>query len=153
MSLSRRSSRLCSILLIAAFAWMTGCDAAGPDGSAATDPDPAAPITAVSDGGLYHVEVWPDIPPARLGHLHAWRVRVQRVDGQPTTLSRLAFTASMPQHGHGLTTAPLATRGFDDGTFLVDGVLFHMSGEWMLRIEFVGSEGPDAVEFSINVLP
>ncbi|HTE06134.1 MAG TPA: hypothetical protein VK824_08060 [Planctomycetota bacterium] len=54
--------------------------------------------------------------------------------------ARLELDATMPAHGHGMNRTPAVTaRG--DGTFVVDGMLFHMAGEWNLIFHvYVGTE-------------
>jgi cytochrome c peroxidase len=39
----------------------------------------------------------------------------------------------MPEHGHGMNRVPLITK-IGDGEFLVQGMLFHMSGRWDLIV-------------------
>ena len=36
---------------------------------------------------------------------------------------------------------------------MVEGVKFHMSGDWTIRVEFVGPAGPDVAIFHIQVGP
>jgi hypothetical protein len=45
----------------------------------------------------------------------------------------------MPQHGHGMNVAPTVKRT-GEGTFRVDGMLFHMPGYWELYFD-LGSAG------------
>jgi hypothetical protein len=71
--------------------------------------------------------------------------------GEPFAPTRLAFDAAMPQHGHGLPTAPRVTRALGDGRFLVEGVKFQMGGDWTLRVEVVGPSGADVAVFHVDV--
>jgi hypothetical protein len=50
---------------------------------------------------------------------------------EPLPGATLEANALMPEHGHGMNTAPRVTR-VADGTFRVDGMLFHMPGLWHL---------------------
>jgi len=108
---------------------------------------------SLSESGRYRVALRPEEGAARIGRLHAWIVRISSQEGKPVRPSRLAFNGGMPQHGHGFQTAPRVTRALGDGAFRVDGVRFHMSGEWTLRVEFVGAFGPDVAVFEITVEP
>ena len=47
--------------------------------------------------------------------------------------------ADMPAHGHGMNTQPEVVAG-KEGAYRVDGMLFHMAGEWVITVE-VGSQG------------
>ena len=42
--------------------------------------------------------------------------------------------ARMPEHFHGMNTAPKVTRAAD-GTFRAEGLLFHMPGLWELHVD------------------
>ena len=51
----------------------------------------------------------------------------------------LSVDAGMPQHGHGMNVVPTVARQ-DGGRFRVDGMLFHMTGEW--QVYFDVTRGP-----------
>lgn len=106
-----------------------------------------------SESGFYQISLRPEEGPARVGGPHGWVVSVETTDGVPFRPSRLAFDGGMPQHGHGFQTRPHVSRTRSVGEFLVDGVRFHMPGDWMLRVEVVGPSGPDVAVFQIHVLP
>jgi hypothetical protein len=61
------------------------------------------------------------------------RVHVARADAPDAPLpdAELEVNALMPEHGHGMNTFPRTTRQ-PDGSFLVEGLLFHMRGRWDL---------------------
>jgi hypothetical protein len=58
--------------------------------------------------------------------------------GQALPGAQLEANALMPEHGHGMNTFPQVTRQ-EDGSFRVDGMLFHMPGLW--HIVFVVKDG------------
>ncbi len=66
---------------------------------------------------------------------------------------RLAVSGGMPQHQHGFVTEPRVTEALGAGDFLVEGVKFHMSGDWTMRFELVGPAGPDIAVFHVQVSP
>lgn len=103
--------------------------------------------------GLYRVSLRPETGPVRPGPIHAWRILVETPDGEPVTPSRLTFSGGMPQHGHGLPTAPRVTTAIGAGEYRVEGVRFHMSGSWTIRVELVGPRGPDLALFELQVAP
>ena len=118
-------------------------------------PGESSPLSwrSQSESGLYQISLRPEEGPARVGASHAWVVSLETTDGVPFRPSRLAFDGGMPQHGHGFETRPHVSRSRSVGEFLVDGVRFHMPGDWMLRVEVVGPSGPDVAVFQILVLP
>jgi len=63
--------------------------------------------------------------------------------------AQLLADATMPAHGHGMNTEPQVTAS-GDGSFLVEGMLFHMQGYWQLIVDVDGPEGVDSVTFEID---
>lgn len=106
-----------------------------------------------SEAGHYLASVRPQEELVRVGALHRWIANVATADGRPLTLSRLVFSAGMPQHGHGTITRPVVTRELGPGEYLVDGVKFHMAGDWTLVLSIDGEAGPDRVVFQANIAP
>ena len=133
-----------------------GCDARPPDAAKRGGPGSAASRNGareerVSEAGLYRVAIAPETGAIPLGTIHSWVVEVATAAGEPFAPTRLAFDGGMPQHGHGLPTAPRVTRSLGTGRFLVEGVKFHMGGDWTLRVEVVGPSGADVAVFHVQV--
>ncbi len=89
-----------------------------------------------SSAGAYIVHV--DPPPSALPDNETFELRVWIARaGAPHELARdvaLAVDASMPEHGHGMNRTPKITRT-EAGEFLVQGMLFHMTGHWELYFD------------------
>jgi len=43
------------------------------------------------------------------------------------------ISGGMDAHGHGLPTSPFVTSYLGQGKYLIEGLLFNMSGEWNLQ--------------------
>lgn len=136
------------IRAIAAALAVAACGAGEPE-RAATPAE--APGVTLTDAGHYRVTLTPEAGGIPLGTIHAWVIAVESAAGEVFAPTRLAFDGGMPQHGHGFVTAPRVTRALDGGRFLVEGVKFHMGGEWTLRVEVVGPAGPDVAVFRVQV--
>lgn len=132
---------------------LNGCDASNP----MTSEDQVEPSrvrwSANSESDQFRVSVWPEDGEARLGAFQVWRVQVDSRTGAPLEISQLAFTGGMPQHRHGFQSTPQVIEVLGAGEVRVDGVRFHMSGAWTLRVDFIGPEGPDAAEFEVSIDP
>lgn len=135
-----------------------GCEGSSDEVAAAQRPPAArAELAAAkpsewisfSNSGLYRVSIRPEGAGIRLGALQAWIVCVESSAGARFQPARLAFDGSMPQHGHGFETTPRVTHALSDGCYRVDGVRFHMAGEWAIQVELVGPDGPDIAEFAV----
>jgi len=167
-------TRACSIAALAVIAGM-GCDrqpsTPAPTSSHAPTGEPAAaPTTAmeppaelpavelspgaqsgVSADGTYTVR-WevvggaiPDAEPFSIAFA------VTRADGKPVAPDAQVFVdAEMPHHGHGMNFVPTVKRKGGD-TFVGEGLLFHMSGRWVLAID-IGEDGVrERVQWNVDV--
>ena len=106
-------------------------------------------LAKLTDGGLYRVELMPDASPVSVGKMHVWTVQLQTATGKPVTEADIAITGGMPQHGHGLPTAPQVTKNLGDGRYQIEGVKFNMSGWWTFKLDVKGTAGGDAVTFNL----
>lgn len=102
-----------------------------------------------TDKALYVASIAPSVEPLTIGPMHAWMLTLRTRDGKPVTKATIAIDGGMPQHGHGLPTAPKVTRSFGDGRFQIDGMRFNMRGWWELHLDIDGPSGPDAITFNI----
>lgn len=141
-----RSAGIAS-LLAAALA-LAGCGTRE-DGRPAAGP--AGPGSTLSAGGLYRISLEPESGAIPLNVMHSWVVGVETAGGEVVEPTRIAFDGGMPQHGHGFVTVPRVTRSLGGGRYRIEGVKFHMGGEWTLRVEVVGPAGPDAAVFLVQV--
>lgn len=63
-------------------------------------------------------------------------VAVRRIDGQPlSTDAVVRVDAEMPHHGHGMNLVPVVKRQVGASRFLAEGMLFHMTGRWVLSVD------------------
>jgi hypothetical protein len=106
-------------------------------------------LAKLSDGGLYHVELMPDASPIGVGKMHVWTVQLETASGAPVTQADFVISGGMPQHGHGLPTAPKVTKSLGEGRFQIEGVKFNMGGWWTFKLDVRGAVGTDAVTFNL----
>jgi hypothetical protein len=97
------------------------------------------------------VTLAPDAATVPLRAPHAWTLRVATAEGRLFFPDQLAIDGGMPGHGHGLSTEPAVTRLLEDGTFLVEGMVFNMAGTWQLRVGVMGDGGWDVATFEFIV--
>ena len=101
--------------------------------------------------GRYLVALVPPPEAPAINQIHAWKVKVALPDGQPVTAARIAVDGGMPQHGHGLPTQPLVRRQVGEGTYLLEGMKFSMTGWWEVKLALEAAQGPDKVTFNVVV--
>ena len=71
--------------------------------------------------------------------------------GTPVTHARIQIDGGMPQHGHGLPTKPQVTRAGADGSYVIEGMKFSMTGWWEIQLAIDGPAGGDRVTFNTVV--
>lgn len=98
--------------------------------------------------GLYVAAIAPEADSVTVGPMHAWTVSLTDADGVPVDTAAIMIDGGMPQHGHGLPTAPAVTRSLGDGRFLVEGMKFNMPGWWEIDLAIDGPAGADTVTFN-----
>lgn len=106
-----------------------------------------------SEAGRYRVAVVAPSPAPAVNQLHAWKVMLADAQGLPVRDARFTVGGGMPQHGHGFPTRPRVTRQLDDGSYLLEGMKFSMTGWWDLKLGIQGERGWDEVTFNIVVDP
>ena len=97
------------------------------------------------------VALQPPATPPAINQIHSWQVKLSTPDGAPVAHARINVDGGMPQHGHGLPTRPQVTRELADGTYLLEGMKFSMTGWWEIKLAIAGSEGTDKVTFNTVV--
>ena len=102
-----------------------------------------------TDKGLYAVSIAPDGAEVKQGELHSWIVSVKTAEGKPVSDAVITVDGGMPEHNHGLPTAPEVTENLGDGRYRVEGVKFSMSGWWELRFDISSPAGEDKVTFNL----
>lgn len=130
-------------LLTGALTLLMACGCASPTRtpSPTAAPATATPPTTVgqritTSGGAYVLSVSPVAGAIPANELFAMQVTVFDAGGSGSIVRnvQLAVDATMPAHHHGMNTRPKVAQN-PDGSFLVTGVLLHMSGDWELTFD------------------
>jgi hypothetical protein len=101
--------------------------------------------------GRYVVQMQPPATAPAINQIHAWQIRLTSPDGAPVRDARIAVDGGMPQHGHGLPTRPQVTRELADGTYLMEGMKFSMTGWWEIKLAVQAPAGADTAVFNVVV--
>jgi len=121
----------------------------GGDGSLQAALPAAVPSTQTAK--RYQVKARPISPDVAFDSLHEWLVTVEALAGGPARGCRVAFDASMPEHGHGLPTSPQVTREDPPGVYLVEGVRFSMRGHWELNVTVAGCGPSETINLDLQI--
>ena len=87
----------------------------------------------VSKRGLFHLSFKSSIEPIAINRIHEWTVNLQTPDGNAIDDAVMTIEGGMPQHDHGLPTAPRVTENLGDGRYRIQGLRFHMAGAWIIE--------------------
>ena len=139
----RKWIALIAVIIVAAGALMVRHMMTPPDGL-----DMAR--SKVTEAGHFVVAVAPeagaDIPQ---GPMHNWIIEVKTPDGMPVEGAGIAIDGGMPQHGHGLPTAPQMTADLGQGRYRIEGVRFNMGGWWEFKLAITSGSTTDHVTFNL----
>lgn len=84
--------------------------------------------------GYYRVSFESEVEPVVINRIHAWIFHIETPDGEPVGGARITVSGGMPLHNHGLPTAPRMTADMGNGNYRVEGMRFHMNGDWELLV-------------------
>lgn len=104
-----------------------------------------------SQAGVFTVAIEPEGGSVAQGAMHSWIATVTTPDGKPVDDARIGVDGGMPQHGHGLPTAPQMTAALGQGRYRIEGVKFNMGGWWVIRLTVTSGEKTNTVEFNLVV--
>jgi hypothetical protein len=122
---------------------------AAPAATAAAAASPGGPWT--SESGAFRLDFESRLTPLAINRMHSWVLRLETADGQPVEGAVFEVSGGMPAHDHGLPTAPRVTRELGGGAYLLEGVRFHMNGDWELRFELSVRDVRDAVVIPVRL--
>ena len=109
------------------------------------------PLERTTETGRYRVSLAPVDGTIPIAEIHRWVMRLQTAAGDSFTPTRLVIDAGMPNHGHGMASEARVTQRLDDDRFLIDGMKFHMAGEWELFVGVGGPAGQDSAVMRFEV--
>jgi hypothetical protein len=99
---------------------------------------------------LFRVAMASGTSPVPIPRVHQWSVHVAGADGKPVTGARLTIDGGMPEHGHGLPTAPRAEPAGTPGDYVIKGMKFSMTGWWVLKLDVRAPDGrADNITFNV----
>jgi hypothetical protein len=106
--------------------------------------------TWVSESGGYRLQ-YRSLEPIAINRIHAWVLHLETSAGEPVHGAEIRVSGGMPAHDHGLPTAPRVTRELGGGDYLLDGLRFHMNGEWQITVDVQASGGHDTVVIALQL--
>jgi hypothetical protein len=105
----------------------------------------------LTNNGTFNVSFKSELDPITIGSMHSWVLHVETADGQPVERATIFVDGGMPEHGHGLPTAPQVTQDLGNGDYLVEGLKFQMGGWWEVKFNITADGTEDNVTFNVVV--
>jgi hypothetical protein len=105
---------------------------------AAAGAQPVEQVVVRSEAGRFRLQFIGLTRPERLNRLHGFDLSLTTTDGRPAAGARIAVSGWRRYAPNPLPTAPQVRPGPMAGHYRVEGLRFHMGGEWklVLDIEF-----------------
>ena len=117
----------------------------------ASSPFASAGERWISRDGLYSLSFTSELTPIVINRIHRWTLHLEAADGEPVEGAEIAVEGGMPEHDHGLPTSPRVTRELGDGDYLLEGVRFHMNGDWEITVSIDAVQGSDTVVIRLDL--
>ena len=91
------------------------------------------------------------LDPIVINRIHSWEIILSTADGTPVQNAIMSLQGGMPDHNHGLPTQPRVTGSPEPGRYLIEGIRFHMPGNWEITLSIKSEAGNDSatLEFSL----
>jgi hypothetical protein len=86
--------------------------------------------------------------PVPLLTVHSWTVTIVDADEHPVTDARITVLGAMPEHDHGFPTLP-KVKNLGGGRYLIEGLKFHMPGNWIVALRIKSGDVTDSVRFEL----
>ena len=84
-----------------------------------------------TDGG-YNLHIHSRLQPLAINQIHSWLLELKDESGAVTAAS-ISVVGGMPEHDHGLPPQPQLPEEVEPGSYLIEGIRFHMPGKWQMQ--------------------
>ncbi|MFN0216978.1 MAG: FixH family protein [Saprospiraceae bacterium] len=100
--------------------------------------------------GRYKVSIMPVPEPIPFNALFALNLKVDKTDGGTLQAgTQILVDASMPAHKHGMNTVPIVQPGDAPGSYVVQGMLFHMTGRWEIAVKIQEGDSTSVAKLKV----
>ncbi|MBI5633550.1 MAG: FixH family protein [Nitrospirae bacterium] len=107
--------------------------------------------TKLSKGGIFKASYTSEPDAVPVNRLISWKLKVETPDGRAVKDAEITLSGDMPEHGHGLPTQPRVTKNNNDGTYVVEGIKFSMTGWWTMTFTIKANGKTDSVTFNLQL--
>lgn len=104
-----------------------------------------------SSNGSFKVSYSSKVMPIPINQIHQWVLLIENAEGKPVSDANIELQGGMPLHDHGLPTNPVATEYLGEGNYLIEGIRFHMMGDWEITLEISQGGHRETVLISLKI--
>lgn len=97
------------------------------------------------------IEIFSQLQPLQINRMHSWHLQISDSQGAPVQGADITVTGGMPEHDHGLPTAPRVTSELAPGRYLLEGVRLHMPGYWEFTFVINTGERSDSLQLDFEL--
>ncbi len=108
-------------------------------------------VSWTSQRGMFVVSYQSGLEPIQINKLHAWLIHIENAAGEPVVGATVEATGGMPVHNHGLPTRPRVTAELGGGDYQLDGMRFHMAGQWEITLSINADGNTDTVVIELTL--
>lgn len=142
-----RNSSFTKILLLLFFTWCCYSPLSANEHSII----PNCKATKLTDNNHFQVTYSSNLKPIEINRIHNWIIHIEDSHHYPISNANILLNGSMPEHEHGLPTQPRVTQYLGNGDYLVEGMKFHMGGQWIVTISVSDSTNSDKASFKLTL--
>jgi len=103
-----------------------------------------------SKAGTFNASYTSDAEAIAANKIMSWKLKVETADNKPVKDAVITVEGAMPEHGHGFPTQP-KVKNNNDGTYLVEGIKFSMTGWWTVTFSIKAGGKTDTVTFNLQL--
>lgn len=89
--------------------------------------------------------------PIEINKIHSWVLSIQTISGDPVTTAEISVDGGMPLHDHGMPTRPRVTENLGNGRYRLEGLRFHMNGQWEVSVTVKADGEVDTVIIALDL--
>jgi hypothetical protein len=105
----------------------------------------------VSDRGSFTVGFESSLEPIVINKIHTWTLHVKTADALPLSGATISVVGGMPLHNHGLPTRPRVSEESNPGDYRLDGMRFHMRGDWEIVVTIKAGGKTETVVIALQI--
>jgi len=104
-----------------------------------------------SQRGTYKISFETELDPIEINRIHFWVLTIRTASGDPVTAAEISVLGGMPLHDHGMPTRPRVTENLGEGRYRLEGMRFHMNGQWEVSVTVKADGKVDTVIIALDL--